>query len=226
MNCANWSGVPATADDDQTEPRSTDDRAPSRRGRAGDVEERRGLRAEQAQHVETPVDHQRSAPAVVAQTPCSRRYADFEGEHPLKPWPSDAADRPQYQAMPPRSYQLKPWPHEAQRRGWCPFSAPQSRLRLGTGAHAQHRLCSRLIDCTGDYLQPRCDADRTRIAQLQRVGDKLQKGVPIWDMPDADWEFVLFENPEINAFAKIGVRNRIEALRYAVRHGLGRGFTA
>ncbi|MGW3963306.1 response regulator [Amycolatopsis sp. NPDC005003] len=26
-----------------------------------------------------------------------------------------------------------------------------------------------------------------------------------------------------NAFAKIGVRNRIEALRYAVRHGLGRG---
>src|SRR3954471_19532961 len=41
--------------------------------------------------------------------------------------------------------------------------------------------------------------DRTRIAQLQRVGDKLQKGVPIWDMPDADWEFVLFENPEINA---------------------------
>ncbi|MDX3192821.1 response regulator transcription factor [Streptomyces sp. MN03-5084-2B] len=29
-----------------------------------------------------------------------------------------------------------------------------------------------------------------------------------------------------NAFAKIGVRNRVEALRYAVRHGLGRGFTA
>ncbi|KDN24003.1 response regulator transcription factor [Amycolatopsis rifamycinica] len=29
-----------------------------------------------------------------------------------------------------------------------------------------------------------------------------------------------------NTFAKIGVRNRIEALRYAVRHGLGRGFTA
>ena len=29
-----------------------------------------------------------------------------------------------------------------------------------------------------------------------------------------------------NAFAKIGVRNRIEALRYAVEHGLGRGFTA
>ncbi|MDQ7809505.1 response regulator transcription factor [Amycolatopsis sp. A133] len=29
-----------------------------------------------------------------------------------------------------------------------------------------------------------------------------------------------------NAFAKIGVRNRIEALRYAVQHGLGGGFTA
>ncbi|MEV6447281.1 response regulator transcription factor [Amycolatopsis sp. NPDC051716] len=29
-----------------------------------------------------------------------------------------------------------------------------------------------------------------------------------------------------NAFAKIGVRNRIEALRYAVQHGLGRGFPA
>ena len=46
--------------------------------------------------------------------------------------------------------------------------------------------------------------DRERIAQLQRVGERLQKAVPIWDMPDADWEFVVFDVPQINAFAMAG----------------------
>ena len=46
--------------------------------------------------------------------------------------------------------------------------------------------------------------DRAHIDQLQRVGERLQKAVPIWDMPDADWEFVVFDNPEINAFAMAG----------------------
>lgn len=45
--------------------------------------------------------------------------------------------------------------------------------------------------------------DRDRIAQLQRIGDKLSK-VVFWDMPDAEWEFVVFENKQINAFAMAG----------------------
>lgn len=46
--------------------------------------------------------------------------------------------------------------------------------------------------------------DQKRNEQLQRVGDRIQRAVPIWDMPDADWEFVLFESPDINAFAMAG----------------------
>lgn len=39
--------------------------------------------------------------------------------------------------------------------------------------------------------------------QLRRVGDRISK-VVFWDMPDADWEFVVFDNPQINAFAMAG----------------------
>lgn len=51
--------------------------------------------------------------------------------------------------------------------------------------------------------------DKERIAQLQRVGERISK-VVFWDMPDADWEFVVFDVPnQINAFAmgggKVGV---------------------
>ncbi len=45
--------------------------------------------------------------------------------------------------------------------------------------------------------------DKDRIAQLQRVGERIAK-VVFWDMPDADWEFVVFDNPQINAFAMAG----------------------
>jgi predicted Zn-dependent protease len=45
--------------------------------------------------------------------------------------------------------------------------------------------------------------DKDRIAQLQRVGDRISK-VVFWDMPDADWEFVVFDVPQINAFAMAG----------------------
>lgn len=45
--------------------------------------------------------------------------------------------------------------------------------------------------------------DRDRIEQLQRVGNRLAK-VVFWDMPDADWEFVVFDVPQINAFAMAG----------------------
>lgn len=49
----------------------------------------------------------------------------------------------------------------------------------------------------------RISRDRDRIAQLQRVGDRLAK-VVFWDMPDADWEFVVFDAKQINAFAMAG----------------------
>lgn len=46
--------------------------------------------------------------------------------------------------------------------------------------------------------------DKTRIAQLERVGERLSK-VVFWDMPHAEWEFVIFDAPnEINAFAMAG----------------------
>lgn len=46
--------------------------------------------------------------------------------------------------------------------------------------------------------------DQKRVEQLRRVGERIQRAVPIWDMPDADWEFVVFESPDINAFAMAG----------------------
>lgn len=51
--------------------------------------------------------------------------------------------------------------------------------------------------------QHRISRDRARIEQLQRVGDRISK-VVFWDMPDAEWEFVVFESPQINAFAMAG----------------------
>jgi predicted Zn-dependent protease len=45
--------------------------------------------------------------------------------------------------------------------------------------------------------------DRDRIDQLNRIGDRISK-VVFWDMPDADWEFVVFDVPQINAFAMAG----------------------
>lgn len=53
--------------------------------------------------------------------------------------------------------------------------------------------------------QYRVSRDRDRIAQLRRVGERIQNTISFWDMPDADWEFVLFEVPnQINAFAMAG----------------------
>ena len=46
--------------------------------------------------------------------------------------------------------------------------------------------------------------DTKRIEQLQRVGERIQHAVPFDQMPDADWEFVVFESPDINAFAMAG----------------------
>lgn len=45
--------------------------------------------------------------------------------------------------------------------------------------------------------------DKDRIEQLNRVGDRISK-IVFWDMPDADWEFVVFDVPQINAFAMAG----------------------
>jgi predicted Zn-dependent protease len=52
--------------------------------------------------------------------------------------------------------------------------------------------------------QHRMSTDRDRLDQLHRVGERISK-VVFWDMPDADWEFVVFDEPkEINAFAMAG----------------------
>ena len=54
----------------------------------------------------------------------------------------------------------------------------------------------------------RVSRDPALNAQLQRVGARISKAV-FWDMPDADWEFVVFDSKELNAFAlpggKVGV---------------------
>jgi len=49
----------------------------------------------------------------------------------------------------------------------------------------------------------RVSRDKERNEQLNRVGDRISK-VVFWDMPDADWEFVVFDVPQINAFAMAG----------------------
>ncbi len=49
----------------------------------------------------------------------------------------------------------------------------------------------------------RVSRDKDRNDQLRRVGDRISK-VVFWDMPDADWEFVVFDVPQINAFAMAG----------------------
>ena len=49
----------------------------------------------------------------------------------------------------------------------------------------------------------RVSRNKDHIDQLQRVGDRLSK-VVFWDMTDADWEFIVFDVPQINAFAMAG----------------------
>jgi metalloendopeptidase OMA1, mitochondrial len=49
----------------------------------------------------------------------------------------------------------------------------------------------------------RLSRDKARIDQLNRIGERISK-IVFWDMPDADWEFVVFEEPQINAFAMAG----------------------
>jgi len=50
----------------------------------------------------------------------------------------------------------------------------------------------------------RLSTDRAKIERLQRVGERLAE-VVFWDVPDAEWEFVVFEAPgEVNAFAMAG----------------------
>lgn len=57
----------------------------------------------------------------------------------------------------------------------------------------------------GMKKQYRVSRDRDMTEQLRRVGDRLQSTISVWDMPDADWEFVLFDVPnQINAFAMAG----------------------
>lgn len=55
----------------------------------------------------------------------------------------------------------------------------------------------------GMKKQQRISRDRVMNERLQRVGERISK-VVFWDMPDADWEFVVFDNNQINAFAMAG----------------------
>ena len=57
--------------------------------------------------------------------------------------------------------------------------------------------------------------DKDRIEQLKRVGDRISK-VVFWDMPDADWEFVVFDVPQINAFAMAGGKVGVFAGLYKI----------
>ncbi|MBI5766203.1 MAG: M48 family metallopeptidase [Verrucomicrobia bacterium] len=50
----------------------------------------------------------------------------------------------------------------------------------------------------------RLSRDKEKVEQLRRVGERLRQAIPIWDMPDADWEFVVFEEKSVNAFAMAG----------------------
>lgn len=57
----------------------------------------------------------------------------------------------------------------------------------------------------GMKSQYRVSRDKDYTARLRRVGERLQSSISIWDMPDADWEFVVFDVPnQINAFAMAG----------------------
>lgn len=52
--------------------------------------------------------------------------------------------------------------------------------------------------------QNRISRDAAKIARLQTVGDRIAD-VVFWDLPNAQWEFVVFESPgEVNAFAMAG----------------------
>ncbi len=54
----------------------------------------------------------------------------------------------------------------------------------------------------------RISTNRDLNARVQAVGGRLAK-VAFWDIPNAEWEFVVFDSPQINAFAmpggKVGV---------------------
>lgn len=54
----------------------------------------------------------------------------------------------------------------------------------------------------------RPSTNREYLERVQRVGGRIAK-VAFWDIPNADWEFVVFDAPQVNAFAmpggKVGV---------------------
>jgi predicted Zn-dependent protease len=71
-----------------------------------------------------------------------------------------------------------------------------------------------------DQLKSRYPAsrDKDKNAQLRRVGERIAK-VVFWDMPLADWEFVVFDVPQqINAFAMAGGKVGIFTGLYKIVH--------
>jgi hypothetical protein len=119
-----------------------------------------------------------SAPAVAERTPCSHRPRRFRGRASTETLAVRCSGQAPVSGYAPSELPTEAMALEAQRRGWCPLPAPRTRLPLGNGAHAQHRLRSRLIGDTDNPLRPSPAADRTRFAKTNTI--------PLGARPTAD----------------------------------------
>ncbi len=97
-------------------------------------------------------------------------------------------------------------------------SALLALLVLSSGCYQVPVTGRRALDLTSDVelakvstrafdeikSRHRRSTDRARVDQVQRVGERIAR-VVFWDMPNAEWEFVVFDEPrQINAFAMAG----------------------
>ena len=79
-----------------------------------------------------------------------------------------------------------------------------------TGRHAMNIVNDKDVALMSkrafEDMKTRYKASRGRalIARVTRVGERLAQVIPYWQMPDAEWEFVVFDVPQINAFAMSG----------------------
>ncbi|MCC5789429.1 MAG: M48 family metallopeptidase [Opitutales bacterium] len=81
---------------------------------------------------------------------------------------------------------------ETGRRAFTILSV-QEEITLGSEAFAEIKKAENI------------SSDQEKNAMLQRVGERIARVAEV-DMPQAEWEFVLFENDAVNAFALPGGR--------------------
>jgi hypothetical protein len=125
------SGVPASAHDYQTELGSPDHRPSARSRGAGDVEAWRGLRADQTRRQWNDHVVRRAPQSAIRSGSCGpkavltplRKFRGRASTETLAVRCSGHAPVPGYA---PSELPTEAMAHEAQRRGWCPFSAPQN----------------------------------------------------------------------------------------------------